>query len=1235
MLHIDASYPCCCVGFPAQLIFEEVLSAAIMKTPYYSGAFTVAQHTVDQDAAQIRERMLEHRLANRDDVREIYIVTALPFSNSLRKWSIANSAVNQASKKSETDLSWAMHWALQIGDQFFELQRGYPDPLRTGLQMGEWDEQKRSQIRQRYRQGTTAMTDLDIKAVGERYFSRLNRIDINTYDLWCNNCHNAVDSMLRDIGGLSYYRTKLDSLHDMVRQWFYDAILSVMTMYGRYRGWNEEVITKYTGVLHKTLRVMTARSKYPKRHWIRSDIEKAESNLQKFNAVKDHWFLSILESALSLRKGSEELYVQRGADGKPQLNYKALKEATKGIFDDDEKSWRLSWIKAVPWLTAGFLVGTPRWAAAVISIALARASELYKDHKTGIVKGSLEESLTSLGMSPNPQNSPSISSVRPKLQNQRKVTTGPRRVRPKTLSIDNRLVARYERYLTAAGVPYFIDHMNKTQSWDAPDQQELCLKITDPPLSRKWEEKQEDGRTFYVNRLTGELTDVRPGVAEIWAVKKRVKHDWIKSTTMALPHGWEMRRKDEGEMYYINHNECPPTSTEIHPMRQEIEAERRKLLPEWNVEWDNDRGKKYRSIQTGEIRWKAVDGPQYKPVDENARITLRNDSQGGFIEPLPPGWTMVIAENGQKIYKNGKTGKERIERITHPLTDKRRRLQPEWEMRYNPAHLRYWIHHGDDGRGTSWWRRNRILKNTSLKNNASGWKLADNGLDWEWFEGGDVKHSEIPVLDLDDPMDREFREYPFILPPRIIAEDGSFLEPLPPDWVRREDEDGSGYYWNFKDEIRSIQHPYEEVRINLPALWSMRYTRHGRQYFIHYEDGSTWWTHPRENKHTQNQRARPGQRQDGWRLEEDCKTWQRFEERPDAQTTEETMHTLSPQSTESESLQDERRPLTWRSISSTRDWLKSANSLDVLKRVGSSDVVTNARTRFPPAPKLLKKMSTRSAGNSLDSSESPEEAQEDDELIEETWIEDTPAITEEPQSSEELDQEEATSLPLQDFTNQIPVLKASPDITSSLVHSPLDSLIEEPKSEELSGGTTRILEGPMTEEPMVEKASTKAESTLRSESEEDMTAMSVAENQLIEQSITTTSPFEMTPKELTSAQEPEASPESATAGPLHKNSKKGWAKRTTSGLLALKKNMEKRNAEGGFTLPRGVKVAFEKATQPAVNGLGISGAEPVDPCVEAKVTSLVEGEACIEAGGEKVRHDIAEDIGGKEDTRST
>ena len=1121
-----------------------------MKTPYYSGSFTAAQHSLVGDDDQLRERMLEHRLANRDDVRDIHIVTALP--------KFRESGTSMARKASDkTDLSWAMHWALQVGDQFFELQRGYPDPLRTGLKISKWDQHQQSHIIERHRQGVTAMTDDEIKAAGEKYFSRLERIDINIYDLWCNNCQIAVDCMLRDIGGLSYYRMALRSVQDMVKQFFYNAILSITQMYGRYRGWNEEVIAKYTKVLHKTLRVMTSRAQYPKRHWIREDLDAADGVIKKVGTVRDHWLLTVLESSLSLRQGSEDLYVRRGIDGKPELNYDALKRATKGIFDDGESS-RLAWLKAMPWLTGGFLVGTPRWAAAVISIAISRASQLYEDRGCVGLKGGLEESLTGLGFSPKLQNDSSASTTRPKLRDQRRSTNGQRGVRSKTLPVDSKLVARYERCLTTTGVPYFIDHVDGSRSWDAPDQQEMCLKITDPPLSRKWEERQEGDRTLYVNRITGEMTETRPGAAEIWAVKRRVKPDWVKSTIMALPCGWEMRRTEEGEMFYLGHNEDPPISTTTHPMRQEIEDERRNLLPEFNVEWDHDRGKKYRKMATGEIHWKAVDGPRHNPAGDKAKIILRKP-QGGFVEPLPPGWTVTVQEDGQKIYRNGKTGKEKVERTTHPLADKRRRLQREWEMRYTPGSRRYWVHYASDGRGTTWWTRHRLLKNTSLKNNASGWKLSKNGHDWEWFEGGDVPHSEIPVLDLDDPADFEFREYPFVLPPRIITEDGTFIEPLPSNWVRRTQEDGSVYYWNFKNEVRSGSHPNDEERRNLPALWEMRYTRHGRQYFVDHGDGSTWWTHPREDKHKQKLRARPGQSQDGWKISEDGKTWERFEEYPDAQPTEENLDALSyAHSTESETVQDRQTTEEPRSRSDPRDWLKRVNSSDIsnardwlksinpgdisnprewLKSVNSSEILASAKTRYSTSPNLLKRFAkspsiSSNASPSSTLTESPQIVAEDEDgdPAGKKWFGDTPEMSEEPAVTEE--PEQATPLQMDDTEKSL--------APANLKNSSQESLQRE--------------SGPLKERSFVDTDPKKADLSSKQESNTADTS------QLRSTEVSNTA---STPEEVP---------------------KTGWAKRTTSSLRALRKHKSK----------NGSKLALDHSPEPAVDGLGITTTEASD-----------------------------------------
>ena len=942
---------------------------------------------------------------------------------------------------------------------------------------------------------------------------------------------------------------------------------------------------------------MTSRAEYPKRHWIREDIDAADGALKKVSTVKDHWFLTVLEASLSLRKGSEDLYVRRGVDGKPELNFDALRTATKGIFDEGESSYG-SWLKAMPWLAAGFVVGTPRWAAAVISIAISRVSQLHED-RMGL-KGGMEEALTGLGVSPKMQDDLWVSPKRPKLHDQRRRTTGQRRVRSKLSSADDKLVTRYERCLSTAGVPYFFDHVNKTRSWDAPDQQEMCLKITDPPLSKRWEEMKQEGRTVYFNRITEEATDTRPGRAEIWVVRKKVKSGWVRSTMMTLPHGWKMCRTEEGEIFYLNHNADPPTSTTTHPMRQEIERERRSLLPEWNVEWDYDRGKKYRKIMTGEIRWKAIDGPRFEPTGDKIKITFEN-SHEGFIEPLPPGWIVTVREDGQKVYKNGKVGKERVERVTHPLTDKRRRLQPEWEMRYTLGNRRYWVHYGSDERGTTWWTRNRLLKNTSLKNNASGWKLAPNGLDWERFEGGDVPHSEIPILDLDDPAGIEFREYPFLLPPRIIDENGTFLEPLPPEWVRRTQEDGAVYYWNSEDEVRSAEHPNKEERRNLPALWEMRFTRHGRQYFVRHDDGSTWWTHPSEAKNEQKMRARPGQKQDGWKIAEDGKTWERFEDRPDAQSTEDSLDTLSrAQSAESEVAPGGRTAWRSPSLSNPREWLKSVNSSDSnprnwlksvdssdsnprnwlksidssesnprnwLKSVNSSELSANAKTRIARGQTLLNKFS-RSPSISPNTSLTPKRAlspqdlvgDEEENLKVKEWLEGSPDMIEEPEPAMEPEQEKSSQ------TNH-----TEENLPSATVSDSLQEDLEKGSQirEKRSGETQLVAEDPSSNEGLSPASTPQLQSN---------------------ETPNTASPPEPQPHE---ASEPTDTPA--------KGAKKGWLKNTKSHLLALKEKHEnKRGSKGRSAVPDG-KAALEHDLEPVVDGLGITGTAGSDVGIATEV----------------------------------
>ena len=343
----------------------------------------------------------------------------------------------------------------------------------------------------------------------------------------------------------------------------------------------------------------------------------------------------------------------------------------------------------------------------------------------------------------------------------------------------------------------------------------------------------------------------------------------------------------------------------------------------------------------------------------------------------------------------------------------------------------------------------------------------------------------------------------------------------------------------------------QEERKSLPALLEMRFTLHGRQYYIHHEDGSTWWTHPRENKHEQKLRARPGQSQNGWKITEDGKNWQRFEDNPDAQATEHgvevTTHT-----------QAQETPGMRRSLSSTRDWLK---------RVNSSGLVTNARTRIPQSSKIFKRSdSDKSASISSILAESPQEdADEDEGPTKEKWLIDSAAMTEEPQSTDLMEQESSsqTRSTIKNFAPTRESMKRL--ISSEKMPSVVANLINE------------------LQEIVEEKRSAKEESAIEAELSLNMEPVT---------------------------EEPQSNAESSTASPPQKDSRKAWAKRTTSSFRNLKKNKNKKGSEGSLVLTDD-NVLPEENLQPMMQGLGISGTEPLDgevgadamPPIEEKDTS--------------------------------
>lgn len=460
-----------------------------------------------------------------------------------------------------------------------------------------------------------------------------------------------------------------------------------------------------------------------------------------------------------------------------------------------------------------------------------------------------------------------------------------------------------------------------------------------------------------------------------------------------------------------------------------------------------------------------------------------------------------------------------------------------------------------------------MLKNTSLKNSASGWKLATNGHDWEWFEGGDVPHSDIPVLDLDDPADIEFREYPFVPPNPITNDDGQFIEPLPLNWVVRTQEDRSIYYWNFRDEICSEEHPNEEERRNLPALWEMRFTRHGRQYFVHHEDGSTWWTNPRQSKHEQKLRASPRQSQNGWRLREDGKTWEKFEDQPKAEMTEQSMGSLLHTESIDSEISQHRKFAPFRSVSTTRD---------CFKRVNSDDIVAMARMRLPHSRFFEKTERSPSIASNL--FESPREIADDEDLTEEDWLVDTSAMTEEPEAAEErpsseepLSNGEPQSIIeldfLKDSEQELSLQKEDIEKSSALVRDPTERI-----------KTSGIMPGVI------------------SSLIDDLKELVEERRPAVGEVLTKNTP--------SMSEEPQSNGELKT---VQKVGKRAWAKRSGSNVLAGRKGNGKKGSENEFTATN-EEVVLGKCPESVVDDLGIS-AEPCGSAAGAEVSRYLEEKA--------------------------
>ena len=339
----------------------------------------------------------------------------------------------------------------------------------------------------------------------------------------------------------------------------------------------------------------------------------------------------------------------------------------------------------------------------------------------------------------------------------------------------------------------------------------------------------------------------------------------------------------------------------------------------------------------------------------------------------------------------------------------------------------------------------------------------------------------------------------------------------------------------------------------------MRFTRHGRQYFVHHEDGSTWWTNPRKSKHEQKLRALPGQSQNGWRLGEDGRTWERFEDQPNAQMAEQSMDSLShTESLGSEASRD-RKFTPFRSVSTTRDWLK---------RVNSGDVVAMARTHVSHS-KFFKKFE-KSPSMASSSFESPREFSDDEDLTEENWPVDTSAMTEEPETAYKLRSiEERPSAEASQYNDE----------PQSIIESQLskDSEQEASLQKEDVEKSSVLVRNPTEGIKSSGKISGVMSSLIN-----DLKVFAEERRPVVEEPLTNTPPIN---------EEPQSNGESGTASPPQKVGKRAWAKRTGSSFLSQRKGKGKKGSENGSTATDEA-VVLGNSLEPVVDGLGIS----IEPC---------------------------------------
>jgi E3 ubiquitin-protein ligase NEDD4 len=122
------------------------------------------------------------------------------------------------------------------------------------------------------------------------------------------------------------------------------------------------------------------------------------------------------------------------------------------------------------------------------------------------------------------------------------------------------LPSGWEQQIDEHGRTYYIDHNNRTTTWQRPTHRTASATTNTPaavhvdiPLPLGWEERRTpEGRPYFVSHHTRSTT---------WEDPRRASHPPPAPITLPpgtqlgpLPSGWEMRMTSTSRVYFVDHN---------------------------------------------------------------------------------------------------------------------------------------------------------------------------------------------------------------------------------------------------------------------------------------------------------------------------------------------------------------------------------------------------------------------------------------------------------------------------------------------------------------------------------------------------------------------------------------------------------------------------------------------------------------------------------------------------------